>query len=66
MMSENHRASELYMWAELHMPAGGYISCGYRCQGMTIVEPSLTDILMIQPQYQKIVRRIVAHLPTLM
>ena len=29
------------------------------------MELSLTDILMIRPQYQKIVRRTVAHLPIL-
>ena len=32
---------------------------------MTIVELSLTDILVIRPQYQRIVRRTVAHIPNL-
>ena len=35
----------------------------YRRRGITIVELSLTNILMIRPQYQKIVRRTVAHHP---
>ena len=55
-LMEKHRASEL--WAELH--ALVVIAPRY-----TIVELSLADMLVIRPQYQKIVRRTVAHLPIL-
>ena len=55
ILMEKHRASCRLNYTRWLLPAPRY----------DIVELSLTDILMIRPQYQKIVRRIVAHLLTL-
>ena len=55
---EKHRTSELWAnYTRWLLSAPRYDHRG------TIVELSQTDTLMIRPQYQKIVRRTVAHLP---